>query len=108
MPGFGIALAAEALRLLGLDLCKPDRHILRAVGAWSLVDFRRWDRKGDFTPPQADTTELRATMLAVRAIARANGLGVSYVNSVIWTAGAVSGARLANEEFKMIGSTCRR
>jgi hypothetical protein len=27
---------------------------------------------------------------------RANGVSVSYANSVIWTAGAVSGARLPN------------
>ena len=52
LPGFGIALAAEALRNLGFDLCKPDRHILRAMGSWSLVHFAHWDRRGAFTPPQ--------------------------------------------------------
>jgi hypothetical protein len=106
LPGFGIALAAEALRLLGLDLCKPDRHIVRAMAAWSLVHFRRWDRRGDFTPPQTDVGELRATMLAVRAIADANKVSVSHANSVIWTAGAVSGARLSNEAFKVLGRGC--
>ncbi|MDB5676262.1 MAG: hypothetical protein JWM65_3244 [Sphingomonas bacterium] len=106
LPGFGIALAAEALRMLGLDLCKPDRHVMRAIGAWSLVDFRRWERNGAFTPPQASPVELRATMLAVRGIAEANGLGVSRANSVIWTAGAVSGARLTNAEFEAIARRC--
>ena len=45
-------------------------------------------------------------MLAVRAVAAANGTSVSYANSVIWTAGAVSGARLTNEEFEAIGRNC--
>jgi hypothetical protein len=107
LPGFGIALAAEALRMLGFDLCKPDRHILRAMAAWSLVSFRRWDQRGAFTPPQADTSELRAAMLAVRAIADATKVSVSYANSVIWTAGAVSGARLSNADFEAIGRSGR-
>jgi len=108
LPGFGIALSAEALRLLGVDLCKPDRHVLRAMACWSLVAFRRWDRRGAFTAPQADVRELRETMVAVRAIADANGVGVSYANSVIWLAGAVSGARLANEALEAIRQQCGR
>ena len=99
LPGFGIALAAEGLRLLGYDLCKPDRHVMRAVAAWGLVEFARWERKGPFTPPQARPPELLATMLAVRALAEANGLAVTRANSAIWTAGAVSGARLTNAEL---------
>jgi hypothetical protein len=99
LPGFGIALAAEALRLLGYDLCKPDRHVLRAIGAWKLVHFARWDRKGEFTAPQARPSEILATMLAVRSLAETIGVAVTKANSVIWTAGAVSGARLTNAEF---------
>ena len=102
LPGFGIALAAEALRMLGLDLCKPDRHVLRAIGSWNLVQFAKWDEKGAFTAPQARPGELLATMLAVGALAEANGLGVSRANSVIWTAGAVSGARLTNAQFRAL------
>jgi len=83
LPGFGIPLAAEALRLLGFDLCKPDRHVLRAMGSWRLVRFARWDRKGKFTAPQARPSEMLEAMLAVRGLAEANGLGVSYANSVI-------------------------
>ncbi len=99
LPGFGIALAAEALRNLGFDLSKPDRHVLRAMGSWGLVRFARWDRKGPFTAPQARPAELVATMFAVRRLAEANGVAVTYANSVIWTAGAVSGARLTNAEL---------
>lgn len=107
LPGFGITLAAEALRNLGLDVSKPDRHVLRAIGSWSLVDFARWDRRGDFTPPAARPAELKATMLAVRSIAEANRVSVTHANSAIWTAGAVSGARLTNQAFEAIATSCR-
>ncbi|MEG3150110.1 hypothetical protein U1769_09440 [Sphingomonas sp. ZT3P38] len=106
LPGFGIALAAEALRNMGIDLCKPDRHILRALGSWSLIDFVRWDRRGAFTPPQATTAELSRAMFVVRSIAEANDVRVSYATSVIWTAGAVSGARLSNGEFEAVALGC--
>lgn len=102
LPGFGIPLAAEALRLLGFDLCKPDRHVLRAIASWHYVQFARWERKGEFTAPQARPPELLATMLAVRAFAEANGLGVSYANSVIWIAGAASGPHLTNLELERL------
>lgn len=106
LPGFGIALAAEALRNLGIDLCKPDRHIQRAVGSWGLVAFERWERRGAFTPPQASVSELMATMLAVRSIAEANRTTVSYATSVIWYAGAVSGVRMTNAEFAGLSVRC--
>ena len=98
MPGFGIPLAAEALRLLGCDLCKPDRHVLRAIAAWQVVTFKNWPA-GEFAAPQARTPELLATMLAVRQLASANGISTSYATSVIWLAGAVSGARLTNQDL---------
>lgn len=106
LPGFGIPLAAEALRNLGLDICKPDRHILRAIGSWSLINFSRWDRCGAFIAPQANPAELRHAMFVVRSIAEAHGLPVRYVNSAIWTAGAVSGARLTNDAFAEIARGC--
>ena len=101
MPGFGIALAAEALRLLGCDLCKPDRHVLRAIAAWQVVTFKNWPA-GEFAAPQARTPELLATMLAVRQLALANGVSTSYATSVIWLAGAISGARLTNEDLSSL------
>lgn len=102
LPGFGVALAAEALRLLHFDLCKPDRHVLRALSSWKLVPFARWDRKGQYTAPDARPGELLAAMLEVRAIAEASGVTVTYTNSVIWFAGAVSGARLTNEDLEAL------
>jgi hypothetical protein len=108
LPGFGIALAAEALRLLGFDLCKPDRHVLRAVASWGLVAFARWDQRGEFTAPEARPAELLATMRAVRALAAANGVETTHASSVIWTAGAVSGARLTNAQLAAIADDAER
>ena len=99
LPGFGIALAAEALRNLDFDLCKPDRHILRALGSCKLVRFARWDRRGAFTAPSAGRPELLSAMLAVRRLAEANRVAVTRASSAIWIAGAVSGVRLTNQEF---------
>ena len=104
LPGFGVALAAEALKFLGYDVCKPDRHVMRCVGAWSLVTFRKWPIRGEFTPPMASIAELRETMLAVRALAGAAGLTINQENSAIWIAGALSGARLTTEDFEILGS----
>lgn len=98
LPGFGIALAAEALRLLGCDVCKPDRHVMRAMGSWRIIRFRRWDDAG-FSAPQAAPAELLATMLAVRKLARANRVATSYATSAIWLAGAISGARMSNADL---------
>lgn len=106
LPGFGIALAAEALRNLGFDVSKPDRHVMRCIGAWRLVEFKNWQVRGEYTAPQAKAAELVGTMHAVRQMAIANGPSVSYLNSVIWTAGAVSGARLTNNEFREIARAC--
>lgn len=81
--------------------------MLRAIDSWSLVDFVRGDRRGAFTPPFARPAELKATMLAVRSIAEANRVSVTYANSAIWTAGVVPGARLTNQAFERIAAACR-
>jgi len=103
LPGFGVALAAEALRNLGFDLCKPDRHILRAAGQWALVEYKNWPDRSRYLSPQSSVTELRDTMIAIRSLAEANGNSVSYTDTTIWTACAASpGAHLSNEELKEI------
>ena len=42
LPSIGVALAAEALKNLGFDVAKPDRHMMRAMGSFGLVRFNRW------------------------------------------------------------------
>jgi len=106
LPGFGIALTAEALRNIGYDLCKPDRHVLRCLAAWDLVRFSHWPARSEFTAPQATPAELKLTMRVVRRLAHSNGVGVSYMTSAIWLAGAQSGARLSNEALRAIRQSC--
>lgn len=83
--GFGVALSAEALRNLGFDLSKPDRHILRAVGQFGLVQFVKWSDRSAYSSPEASPNELRMTMKAVEQIAQANKQTTTFVDSMIWT-----------------------
>src|SRR5690606_25192158 len=92
LPGFGVALSAEALRNLGFDVSKPDRHILRAVGTWRLMSFARWPDRSGRNSPAASPQELYSTMLAVKDMARANDESATWVDSTIWTACARGGA----------------
>ena len=52
LPALGVPLAAEALKNLGFDLAKPDRHITRAVASFGLVDFGSWAERTHRTPPK--------------------------------------------------------
>lgn len=106
LPGFGIALAAEALKHIGFEICKPDRHVLRCIASWSLISYRKWPVRSDYTAPEATPAELYETMCMVRSFANANDLGVNHVNSAIWLAGAVSGARLTNHELQSVATGC--
>ena len=45
LPSLGVALAAEALKNLGFDVAKPDRHVMRALGSFGLVHF--WSSEKD-------------------------------------------------------------
>lgn len=105
LPGFGVALCAEALRNLGFNLAKPDRHILRAVGSWSLVKFVKWPDRDGRKAPIASELELRQTMLAVQRLASVVGEETTFVDSTIWTACAKSGAWLENSELSAMDGT---
>lgn len=52
LPALGVPLAAEALKNLGFDLAKPDRHITRAVASFGLVDYGPWAGRTDRRPPK--------------------------------------------------------
>ena len=104
LPGLGVPLAAEALRNLGFDLSKPDRHVNRAIGSFGLVSFRNWkDRKGR-KAPIASETEMFGVMCAAEAIASAAGKPVSFTDNAIWLLCAKSGLFLSNEELSRLAS----
>ena len=100
LPSFGVPLAAEALKNLGFDVAKPDRHILRAMGAFGLVRFNRWSDRSKNKPPTNYTkSELYKTMTFVEEIAVNAGKHAGFVDNAIWLLCAKSGLGLSNAEL---------
>ena len=100
LPAFGVPLAAEALKNLGFDVAKPDRHIKRAVASFGLIPVvTRPDRTGRAAPSFSSRTSQLAVMGAVQDIAEAAGRPVVMVDNAIWLLCAKSGLYLANSEL---------
>ena len=99
LKGFGVPLAAEALRNIGYNISKPDRHILRAVGSLKLVNFEKWNNTTERNAPPPTISNIRKAMIAVDKLAKENNEETTFVDSVIWTACAKGGAWLTNEEL---------
>ena len=105
LPAFGVALAAEALKNLGFDVAKPDRHVKRAVGSFGLVGFRNWpDRTGRKPPSISSRTSYLAVMRAVQDIAEDAGKPVVMVDNAIWMLCAKSGLYLTNPELALLAN----
>ena len=107
LPSLGVALAAEALKNLGFDVAKPDRHIMRAVGSFGLVNFSPWTyapdgKTGRAAPVPTPTRQLLA-MKAVQEISEAADERVVLVDNAIWLlcekSGAKSGLYLTNPQL---------
>ena len=105
LPAFGVALAAEALKNLGFDVAKPDRHLGRAMGSFGLARFGRWPgRSGRASPPLTSRTSLMAVMTAAERIATEADRPVVLVDNAIWMLCARSGLYLTNPELaEMVG-----
>ena len=101
LPAFGVPLAAEALKNLGFDVAKPDRHIMRAVGSFGLVHFSRWTdaKDGRARPVSSSKGKLLAVMEAVQAIAEAANKRVVLVDNAIWLLCAKSRLHLTNRQL---------
>ncbi len=113
LPAFGVPLAAEALKNLGFDVAKPDRHVTRAVAAFGLVPFRNWPGGTGRSPPAVSSrTSYLAVMRAVQDLATAAGMPVVVVDNAIWLLCAKSGLYLTNPELAELaresGTTTRR
>ena len=97
LPGLGVPLAAEALKNLGFDLAKPDRHICRAVASFGLVDFGTWpDRNGRGVPTRISHLDV---MEAMQRIGKAAGEPIVLVDNAVWLLCARSGLHLRNPEL---------
>ena len=100
LPAFGVALAAEALKNLGFDVAKPDRHVRRAVVSFGLVPFRKWpNRSGRSAPSVSSVTSHLAVMEAVQGVAATAGIPVVMADNAIWLLCAKSGLYLTNPEL---------
>ncbi len=105
LPAFGVPLAAEALKNLGFDVAKPDRHITRAVAAFGLVPFCNWSgRSGRTSPALSSRASYLAVMAAVEDLATAADMPVVMVDNAIWLLCAKSGLHLTNPELAELAS----
>ena len=96
LPSLGVPLAAEALKNLGFDVAKPDRHVCRAMAAFRLVDFGR-GKNGTYN--YCNKGKQLETMTRVEEIAKAAGKPVAYIDNAIWLLGAQSGLRLKDKKL---------
>lgn len=109
LPAFGVALAAEALKNLGFDVAKADRHLTRAVGSFGLVRFKRWRRTpGGRESPGSTSTEKLEVMTVTEGIAAATGQPVVFVDNAIGLLCARDEASLANSELEEIANNSWR
>lgn len=102
LDGLGPALAAEALKNIGYDVAKPDRHVNRAAAMFGWVQFRKWG-SGDrtrFAAPVATPSETLAVMTAMENCANSIGDRVALLDNAVWLLCATSGLHLTNQELQ--------
>jgi hypothetical protein len=99
-PDLELHLLARALKNVGFDVAKPDRHINRAAVCLGLVQFPGWEKKcGYETPNISRPADLLKVMQAMEELAKDVNESVTYVDNAIWLLCAKSGAHLTNEEL---------
>ena len=101
LPSLGVALAAEALKNLGFDVAKPDRHMMRAVGSFGLVRFNRWKpADGRWGSPKSPSgKELLEVMTVTEQLANAAERPVVFVDNAVWLLCARDEVHLTNAEL---------
>ena len=106
IDGMGIPLAAEAMKNLGYEVAKPDRHICRALACWGLVSFRdeKWKIAGATQAPEPNHRELIETMRVMQELASAVSIQPSFLDQAVWLLCAKSGCYATNAELTRMGS----
>ncbi len=86
LPSLGVALAAETLKNLGFDVAKPDRHMLRAVESFGLVEFngKKHTQGMRGYPETRSRKKLLEVMRVAERIAQAAATPVAFVDNAIW------------------------
>ena len=109
LPGFGVPLAAEALKNLGFDVAKADRHVARAAACFGLVEFGdAWKGEEDgYGTPASRNNKINQleVMKALEDIGRFTGNYCAFIDNAIWLlcAGTRSGgAHLNNLELRKL------
>ena len=104
LPSLGVALAAEALKNLGFDVAKPDRHMMRAMGSFGLVRFNRWIHApgGRGSPASPSGKELLEVITVAEQVAEAAETSVVFVDNAIWLLCAKGEVYLTNAELAEI------
>jgi len=104
LAGLGIPLAAEALKNIGYDVAKPDRHVNRATGCFGMVEFPRWrDRDGRKAPPP-NPADLMSVMQAMETLSREAQQTVTFVDNAVWLLCAKSGLRMSNADLTALAT----
>ena len=106
LPSLGVALAAEALKNLGFDVAKPDRHMMRAVGSFGLVRFNRWKpADGLWVSPKSQSgNKLLEVMTVAEQVADAAERHVACVDNAIWLLCARDEVHLTNAQLAGIAN----
>lgn len=104
LPSLGVPLAAEALKNLGFDVAKPDRHVSRAMHAFGLVVFKH-GKKG--VPLYENQEKQLEVMARVKEIANAANKPVAYVDNAIWMLVAEGERQLADRALAELGGSNR-
>lgn len=100
LPALGVPLAAEALKNLGFDVAKPDRHMCRAMHAFGLVVYEQGE-KGKRQYGNKD--KQLEVMTRVEEIANAAGEPVAFVDNAIWMLVAKGERQLADRALAELG-----
>lgn len=104
LPALGVPIAAESLRNMGFDVCKPDRHVCRAMGSFGLLRFHKWSDRTGTKPPEASASEMLETMTVVETMARNVGARPTFVDNAIWLLCAQMGLHMRNAELTQLAS----
>jgi 3-methyladenine DNA glycosylase Tag len=101
LPALGIPIAAEAMKNVGFDVAKPDRHINRAMGSFRLVHFSKWPDRSKCKAPQITETEMIDVMRSMDRFAKHVGVRVSFMDNAIWLlcCSCKSGLYLSNAQL---------
>ncbi|MEK6647205.1 MAG: hypothetical protein AABY84_11100, partial [Candidatus Firestonebacteria bacterium] len=125
LSGMGIPIASEALRNIGFDMAKPDRHINRSLGCFGLVKFDKWSESyinsegkkatrfievneplNDYSYPEAGESKSLEVMKTMEAFAKSIKIRSVLLDYAIWLLCAKSGLYTKNQELRRLAFSC--